>query len=137
MAKGNRPTAKTSRRPLELPAPAQTSRPGSPIFCFRHIVSGYDVLALERRQQAALAVTLQQRAKLTWPQIVQADRHGQGTEKIPSRSIKPSVPTQFQDRDNFLVFRYDGTRPMVGVRTGEVFHVLWIERQYGEVYDHG
>jgi hypothetical protein len=61
-------------------------------------------------------------------------RHG---EEIPSRSIKPSVPTQFQDRDNFLVFRYDGTLPMVGVRMGDDFHVLWIERQYGEVYDHG
>jgi hypothetical protein len=136
MAKGNRPTAKAPRRPLDIPAPPQASQPGSPIFCFRHIVNGYDVLALERRQQAALAVTLQQRAKLTWHQIVQAARYGQGTEKIPSGSIKPSVPTQFQDRDNFLVFRYDGTLPMVGVRMGDDFRVLWIERQYGEVYDH-
>jgi hypothetical protein len=30
-----------------------------------------------------------------------------------------------------------GILPVVGVRIGNVFHILWIERQFGGVYDHG
>lgn len=35
-----------------------------------------------------------------------------------------------------MAFRYHGKRPMLGVRINEVFHVLWIERQFGDVYAH-
>lgn len=36
-----------------------------------------------------------------------------------------------------MVFRYSDRLPMAGVRVGDTFHVVWIERQYGELYDHG
>jgi len=35
-----------------------------------------------------------------------------------------------------MAFRYMGKLPMLGVRVREVFHLLWVERQFGDVYDH-
>ena len=106
-------------------------------FCFRHTVRGFDVTELDQAQKADLAETLQQRCQVTWTEINQADRHGQGTEKLPVRSIKPEIPARFQDTDKVTAFRYSDRLPMVGVRIGGVFHVLWIEKRFGRVYDHG
>jgi hypothetical protein len=117
-------------------APAVDYEASTPKFCFRHIVNGYDVQSLSKDQRSNLALTLQQRAQLTWQQIRLADRHGQGTEFMPKESIKPSVPVRFTDQERFLVFRYCGNLPMVGVRVLDVFHILWIENAYGRVYDH-
>ena len=35
-----------------------------------------------------------------------------------------------------MVLRYDGFRPMAGVRTADTFHVIWIELEFGRLYDH-
>ncbi len=109
----------------------------TPLFCFRHIVPGYDVAALDTAGRAAIAMTMQERASLTWLQIKQAPRHGAGTELIPADQIKAPIPEKFQDQKRFTVFRYNGLLPMVGVRLGATFHVLWIEAHFGQVYDHG
>jgi hypothetical protein len=44
---------------------------------------------------------------------------------------------KYGDAKEFLVMRYDGLRPMVGIRSNDVFHVLWIENEFGDLYDHG
>jgi hypothetical protein len=33
--------------------------------------------------------------------------------------------------------RYWDIRPIVGVRINNVFHILWIEKEPGDVYSHG
>jgi hypothetical protein len=83
------------------------------------------------------AVTLQQRASMTWAALALASKHGQGFEYLPRRQFKGPIPTVFEDREKFLVFRYSGKLPMAGVRAGDTFHIVWIERQFGELYDHG
>jgi hypothetical protein len=108
----------------------------TPIFCLAHIVSGYCISNLDTEKRAAFALTLQQRCKMTWGEIKAANRLKAGTELMPVNQIKPSIPERFQDTDKFLVFRYHGLHPMLGVRINEVFHVLWIENIFGDVYDH-
>jgi hypothetical protein len=54
------------------------------------------VHALDTGKQAECAKTLQRLCGLTWTQITLAGRHGQGSELIPARSIKPSIPLAFQ-----------------------------------------
>lgn len=50
----------------------------------------------------------------------------------------PSSPARrFRRRTKVLAFRYHGKRPMVGIRVDRVLHVLFIERQFGDLYDHG
>lgn len=74
---------------------------------------------------------------MKWRDILLAPRHGLGSEFIPAGQIKAPIPEAFQDRDRFLVLRYNGKLPMGGIRINDVFHVLWIEAAFGDLYNHG
>ena len=73
---------------------------------------------------------------MTWAEITRANRHGLGLETISNASIKAPIPDHFQDTRKFIALRYSDRLPMVGARDGDVYHVVWIERTFGEVYDH-
>ena len=135
MPRGTKPGR--NAKPLTKVVPEPNRDEATPRFCLRHLAPGYDVAALDRNARAALAMTLAQRAQLTWREIKQADRHGAGTEMIPAGQIKPTIPRHFSDADRFMVFRYHGKLPMVGVRAGDTFHILWLEAQFNDVYRHG
>ncbi|WP_143261972.1 hypothetical protein [Allokutzneria sp. NRRL B-24872] len=117
--------------------PVRDRNRDTPKFCLRHLQRGYDVDNLPKEQRAAFAVALQRRAAMTWRDIVMAPRHGLGTENLPREQIKAKIPAAFEDSEEFLVLRYDGKLPMAGVRAGEVLHILWIEKHFGDLYDHG
>jgi hypothetical protein len=120
----------------ELPEPLSHDDE-TPKFCLHYLRRDLDVQALNPDGQAAFAKTLQKLASSRWKDLITTSRHGQGTEFIPSRQIRASIPTRFQDAERFLVFRYHGKLPMAGVRVRDVYHVLWIEPEFGRLYDHG
>jgi hypothetical protein len=110
----------------------------TPVFCLHHLHRDYDVKAIgDKEGQAQLALTMHKCAQMQWKQIHQAGRHASGTEQIPADQIRAPIPPKFSDQEKFMAFRYNGKLPIVGVRINDVFHVLWVERQYGDVYDHG
>lgn len=109
----------------------------TPVFCLHHLQKNFDVSSLSKDQRAAFAMTLQDRAKLTWQDMIQSGRHKMGFELLPSDAISAPVPPAYQDAEKFMVLRYFGKLPMVGVRANEVFHVLWIAKNFNELYDHG
>ena len=122
-------------QPLSPPRDYQQS---TPVFCLHHLQSDFDVKALQDKDsQAQLAITMHRCAQMRWIDIHQAARHGAGTESIPADQIRAPIPPKFAGQEKFTAFRYRGKLPMVGVRINDVFHVLWVERQYGDVYDHG
>ena len=51
------------------------------------------------------------------------------------RKIKPAIPQHLED-DHYMVFRHEGNLPFVDFCSGDVFHVLWVEREYNALYDH-
>lgn len=108
----------------------------TPKFCLKYLGDSHDVRSLSQEQQARFACALQDRAAMTWRQIKLAHRHGHGSELIPRDKIKPFIPNDFRETPKFMVLRYDGNLPMVGVRVRDVFHICWIEARYGDVYDH-
>jgi hypothetical protein len=108
----------------------------TPKFCLNFLRPGFDVQSLDQEGQAAFARTLQKLASSKWKDLITAPKHGQGTEFIPRGKIKPPVPPRFEGEDRFMVFRYHGKLPMAGVRIRDVYHVLWIESQFGYLYDH-
>ena len=81
-------------------------------------------------------MALQDRARMTWLQIKMAGRHGLGSENITKGQIRATIPEAFRGTDQFMALRYHDKLPMVGVRVKDVFHVLWIEARYGDVYPH-
>lgn len=74
-------------------------------------------------------------SQLTWQQLSQAPRHGQGFESIARKAIKGTFPSVLTQDVTILAFRFNGKAPMVGFRSGEVFHVVWLDRTF-ELYDH-
>ena len=133
--RGKRPPAPTGAFP-QPPVPPDYNNE-TPKFCLHFLRDGFDVHALDSERQAAFAKTLQKLASSRWKDLITAPRHGQGSEFISRGQIKPSIPQQFSDEDRFLVFRYHGKLPMGGIRVRDVFHVLWIEPEFGRLYDHG
>jgi hypothetical protein len=132
--RGRKPPRTTGRVP-EAPPPRNYDDE-TPKFCLHFLQAGFDVQALSTQGQAAFAKTLQKLAVSKWKDLITAPRHGQGTEFIPAAAIKAPMPLRFQDRDRFLVFRYDGLLPMAGVRVNDVYHVVWIEPEFNLLYDH-
>jgi hypothetical protein len=109
----------------------------TPKFCLHHISSHFDVHCLSPSRQAAFAKTLQKLASSTWKELLLAPRHGQGFEWIRVSQIRAPIPLRFHGEPRFMVFRYDGKLPMGGTRVRDVYHVLWIEPEFGQLYDHG
>lgn len=87
-------------------------------------------------QRSEFLIKWAKRSTLTWNDLATQDRHGLGYEKIPRSQIKPALPEMLQE-DKVTVFRHEGNHPFAGFRAGDVFYVLWIEVNYGDLYDHG
>ncbi|APT93244.1 hypothetical protein CPHO_10465 [Corynebacterium phocae] len=76
------------------------------------------------------------RSMLTWKELKSHKKHGLGYEDLSEKCFAVQVPPQFQGTKKFRVFRHKGNLPFVGVQQGAVFHVVWIETKYGELYKH-
>jgi len=76
--------------------------------------------------------------QLSWNQILTTQKHGFGTENIPVEQIKVYLPPIISpDVKNLLVFRSNGdNRPFLGFRNGNIFHVIFIEANFGDIYNH-
>jgi hypothetical protein len=135
--RGRRPKDSGDHPPARIPPTPDDHSTGHPKFCLRFLQRGFDVANLDRDRRADLALTLQQRSSMTWTELHQAGRHGQGYELIPRHRLTAPIPAVFADRDRFHVFRYSGKLPMAGVRAGDVLHIVWIEARFNELYDHG
>lgn len=81
---------------------------------------------------------LQKLSILGWQEIRKSSRHNFGMEKIPVSQIKPELPKDFtRDVEELDVFRAVGdNRPMLGFQEGRIFHVIFIEAKFGDVYNH-
>lgn len=118
----------TERSPEQLP----------PIFSLENIQRSHCISAINDRSERGLFLdALFTLSQMTWGQINSAPRHGLGTERMPATQIKARIPPCVTADVNLLVFRWKGKLPFVGFRDGRVLHVLWVEQQFGDLYDHG
>lgn len=131
--KGTRPTGTTATVPV---VEAINYDKEHPKFCFRYTQSGNCPDDLSKDQQIALVLTLHRLAQIDWATIKSSGRHALGTEFIPSDQINVSVPTKFDTEERFMFFRYHGLLPVGGVRIQDVFHILWVARDFKDVYGH-
>ena len=108
-----------------------------PKFCLRQLRNGFSLTDCEKEEKVAFADRLYELSRLTWAQIMQAGRHGQGYEKLDRNAIKrDAIPEGISDDVNIIAFRFCGKAPMVGYRTADgVFNILWIDRAF-RLYDH-
>lgn len=74
---------------------------------------------------------------LDWNSINHSQRHSFGYEKIPIKAIRKNILLT-KDMDYLFVFRATGDNHVfLGFREGNVFKVVFIEAEFGDIYNHG
>ena len=103
------------------------------MFCLQYVGN---LKSCQKDEQAALVLKLHDLSQLTWQQILAAHRHGLGCEKILMTSVKVSLPAIARKEPHVLAFRFSGKKPMLGLRSGAVFRILHVDRDF-TAYNHG
>lgn len=124
------------RTDRELPQPSSDPRDdGYPLLSLRHVQPGHAIEGLDDRQCAQFLRKWAKRSQFKWEDLRKHERHGLGWEMLPSNQVRPKIPERL-DRAKYMVFRHEGNLPMIGFRAGDAFYVLWVEANYGDVYEH-
>lgn len=111
-----------------------------PIFCFKYFQQ--DSLAkCSNEQLKSFFDRLRRLGELGWNEIHKSGRHDYGLEYLPIKKIKATLPAFITpDVEKIAVFRYNNTNnPFIAHRSsidGNVLHILLIEANFGDVYDH-
>ncbi|WP_051918947.1 hypothetical protein [Basilea psittacipulmonis] len=97
----------------------------------------YCLDACEGEEKIALLETLHKLSQRTWQELRNSNRHGLGTEKIAYTAIKGCPVPDFIVEQNIplLAFRFHEKKPMVGYRENQIFHILWLDRNF-TLYKH-
>lgn len=74
---------------------------------------------------------------LDWNEINKSQRHSYGYEKISVKEIKKDIHIT-KGVDYLFAFRATGDNHVfLGFREGNVFKVVFIEAEFGDIYNHG
>lgn len=108
-----------------------------PVFCFKHLQ--ITKTKTDFKFYSDFIERLTKLCSLSWNDINTSHRHGFGTEKIPVDKIKPDLPKFVTPEvTDLTVFRATGdNRPFLGLRKNSVFHIIFIEENFNDIYDHG
>lgn len=132
---GNRTKKKIAQQnKIKIPT-ENTIEINYPVFCFRHLQT---MPQKDYKFYADFIERLKKLSNLSWDAINSTQRHGFGTEKMPIAQIISSLPKFITPDIDFLtVFRANGdNRPFLGLRIGNIFHIIFIEENFGDVYKH-
>jgi hypothetical protein len=114
--------------------PAQKRKP---VFSLHYLDKKYCVSECDKDEKAGLIDQLHILSNMTWQEIDSAPRHGIGREKIARNSIRGKFPDHIKHEENINIcaFRFSGMKAMVGYRQENIFHIIWIDRDF-TLYDH-
>jgi hypothetical protein len=110
-----------------------------PIFCFKYLQK----ISIEDSSDADFFVNflfrLQKLSNLGWEEIRKSSKHSFGTEQIPVNDLKPKVYPSIVTPEvtHLTVFRATGdNRPFLGIQNKDVFHIIFVEAKFNDIYDH-
>lgn len=133
---------RAKRQALPAKAPKLRRSELDPVFFsfeYLHNISFSESNCADRKFFASFLLRLQKLSQLGWSKLNAEKRHGYGWEKIPLSAIKPSIRyTPAPDLQYLLCFRAGGdNRVFLGIRQENTFYILFIEAQFGDIYNHG
>ncbi len=130
-------------KPLEVPQGISQSEIDSfaridfPLFSFRHLQDYSFTDCKSSSFFVDFLIRLRKLSQLGWKTIDQSPRHGFGLEKIPQGILLHKLPQGVTPEVPIFAFRATGNNlPFVGFREGKIFHILFIESQFGDIYPH-
>lgn len=115
----------------------KTTEVDYPIFCFKYFQQD-TIVGCSEIQVKKFFERLQKLAELGWKEIQRNGRHNYGWELLPINQIKHQLPSIVTpDVEKLYVFRYtNANNPFIALRNGNVLHVLMIEANFGDIYNH-
>lgn len=120
---------------ISKPAPNDLKEDDCLVFSFRHTQSNHCISKCIDKEKLNLLDSLFQRRSMRWKEIIIADRHKLGSEKIARTSLKVTVPDFVPKDANIWALRFSDLAPMVGYYEKNTFYILWLDRQF-KVYKH-
>ena len=130
-----KPKAQKTKNITEQSTNTPLKKEGCIIFSLRYIQKNHCYSDCQPAEKQALIEAMFKRREMTWQTIAKEHRHGLGYEKIERSSLTVNVPKIVPEDASILAFRFFGLAPMVGYKENDVFHILWLDRQY-KVYPH-
>jgi hypothetical protein len=135
--------SKVRKQKKEPNVKSQYNNQEYPIFCFKY----FQDISIKKSKDTNLFLSfcnrLKKLAELGWKEIEKSPRHSYGTENIPIKQlhccekIRKVVDIITEDVKDLVVFRYTGNNlPFLGLRNGNIFHIILIEVKFGDIYDH-
>lgn len=111
-----------------------------PLFCFKHLDLNISLKGCDNVTFKHFLTRIQKLSTLTWEEINKSDKHQYGFEPIPRKKIRqkkfPSIVTA--EMKSLIAFRYTGDKkPFLCVIQDGVIYPIFIEANFGDVYDHG
>lgn len=122
---------------FQLAQIGRENTPSYPIFSFKHLQDVSINKTSNHKLFYDFLIRLKKLSELGWKEIHKSPRHSFGTEIIPQNIIKPELPKFITPEVTLLAFRAKGdNHPFIGYRENNVFHILYIEANFGDIYDH-
>ncbi len=110
-----------------------------PLFSFKYLQNQSVENCTDVKFFQSFIFRLKKLSELGWSEIRKSDRHSFGMEKIPYYKIKPKsqLPDFITPDVEFCVFRATGSNlPFLGIQEGKIFYIIFIETNFGDIYDH-
>ena len=103
-----------------------------PVFSFWHMRYRGDgcLSQCEIPARAAVALKLLKISQLTWRDIINAPREGNGFEMMSQESLKVSVPSTISPDVKMMIFRFSGAGRFAGFRENDVYHIALISEDH-------
>jgi hypothetical protein len=106
-----------------------------PHFSFQYLDKDYCISRCTKEEKSALAEMFRIYGQKTWIEIILTSKNKNGMETIPQNQIKGKLPKIVTPDSELVVFRFGNNIPAVGHRTGRIFHLIWIDRNFN-LYKH-
>jgi hypothetical protein len=109
-----------------------------PLFSFKHLQKvSFDGDVKAKFFQDFL-LRLKKYSDLGWKQMATEKRHDYGWEYLPQDRMKNKLPAVVTPEVQLMVLRSaNDKRAMVGFREWNIYHVIFIEAVFNEIYEHG
>lgn len=124
---------------LRIVPPAKPPE-NTPSFSHKYIDQGICCIKnCTHAQFKSLADKLRILCNLEWNVIDSSSRTTNGYEKMPRHQLKTQIPGAVPATAQIYVFRFgmgDHSGRLAGYRSGNCFHILFVESTFGDLYDH-
>lgn len=106
-----------------------------PILCLHYLSQKYCITKCNRDEKAGFADAIRMLSQQKWSQII--TNRVLDFEKIRDRrDIREAVPQGLTEDLPIIGFLFHDRKRMVGCRSGPIFHIIWLDRDFS-LYNHG